>query len=176
MKIVDCTTFYFEHMMYDVRLNILKDKVDKFVVTESTFSHSGKKKKLNFDIKNYPKFKDKIDYIVIDREPEGIVPENNNPELQRENSLKRIALSYDESLKAIKNFSDEDLIMLSDNDEIPNLDSYEFKKNKKDIVIFRQLFFYYKFNLLYDKMNWFGTKACKKKKIKVIVMAKKYKT
>ena len=44
MKIVDCTTFYSEHMMYDVRLNILKDKVDKFVVTESTFSHSGKEK------------------------------------------------------------------------------------------------------------------------------------
>ncbi len=175
MKIVDCTTFYFEHMMYDVRLNILKDKVDKFVVTESTFSHSGKKKKLNFDIKNYPKFKDKIDYIVIDREPEGIVPENNNPELQRENSLKRIALSYDESLKAIKNFSDEDLIMLSDNDEIPNLDSYEFKKNKKDIVIFRQLFFYYKFNLLYDKMNWFGTKACKKKKLKSLSWLKNIK-
>tara|TARA_B100001564_G_C20656137_1_gene679284 strand:- start:807 stop:1643 length:837 start_codon:yes stop_codon:yes gene_type:complete len=161
--------------MYDVRLNILKDKVDKFVVTESTFSHSGKKKKLNFDIKNYPKFKDKIDYIVIDREPEGIVPENNNPELQRENSLKRIALSYDESLKAIKNFSDEDLIMLSDNDEIPNLDSYEFKKNKKDIVIFRQLFFYYKFNLLYDKMNWFGTKACKKKKLKSLSWLKNIK-
>ena len=175
MKIVDCTTFYSEHMMYDVRLNILKDKVDKFVVTESTFSHSGKKKKLNFDIKNYPKFNDKIDYIVIDREPEGIVPENNNPELQRENSLKRIALSYDESLKAIKNFSDEDLIMLSDNDEIPNLDSYEFKKNKKDIVIFRQLFFYYKFNLLYDKMNWFGTKACKKKKLKSLSWLKNIK-
>ena len=175
MKIVDCTTFYSEHMMYDVRLNILKDKVDKFVVTESTFSHSGKKKKLNFDIKNYPKFKDKIDYIVIDREPEGIVPENNNPELQRENSLKRIALSYDESLKAIKNFSDEDLIMLSDNDEIPNLDSYEFKKNKKDIVIFRQLFFYYKFNLLYDKMNWFGTKACKKKRLKSLSWLKNIK-
>ena len=166
MKIVDCTTFYSEHMMYDVRLNILKDKVDKFVVTESTFSHSGKKKKLNFDINNYPKFKDKIDYIIIDREPEGIVPENNNPALQRANSLKRIALSYDESLNVIKDFSGEDLIMLSDNDEIPNLDSHEFKKNKKDIVIFKQLFFYYKFNLLYDKMNWFGTKACKKKKLK----------
>ena len=161
--------------MYDVRLNILKDKVDKFVVTESTFSHSGKKKKLNFDINNYPKFKDKIDYIIIDREPKGIVPENNNPALQRANSLKRIALSYDESLKVIKDFSGEDLIMLSDNDEIPNLDSHEFKKNKKDIVIFKQLFFYYKFNLLYDKMNWFGTKACKKKKLKSLSWLKNIK-
>ena len=55
MKIIDCTSFFNEHMMYEVRLNILKDKVDKFIVTESTFSHSGKKKKLNFDINNYPK-------------------------------------------------------------------------------------------------------------------------
>jgi beta-1,4-mannosyl-glycoprotein beta-1,4-N-acetylglucosaminyltransferase len=153
-------------MMYEVRLNILKDKVDKFIVTESTYSHSGKKKKLNFDISNYPKFKDKIIHIVIDKEPDGIVPENNDPSLQRSNSLKRIALSYDESLKALKESSDEDLIMLSDNDEIPNLNSKDFATNKKDIVLFRQLFFYFRFNLLYDRMNWFGTKGCKKKKLK----------
>ena len=78
MKIIDCTSFYNEHMMYEIRLNVLKDKVDKFIVTESTYSHSGKKKKLNFDINNYPKFKDKIKYIVIDKEPDGIVEENNN--------------------------------------------------------------------------------------------------
>ena len=41
MKIIDCTSFYNEHMMYEVRLNVLKDRVDKFIVTESTFSHSG---------------------------------------------------------------------------------------------------------------------------------------
>jgi len=131
MKIIDCTSFYNEHMMYEIRLNILKDKIDKFIVTESTFSHSGKKKKLNFDINNYPKFKDKITYIVIDKEPDGIVEENNNPALQRSNSLKRIALSYDESLKELKNFSNNDFILLSDNDEIPNLDSNDFLNNKK---------------------------------------------
>ena len=166
MKIYDCTSFYSEHMMYDVRLNILKDKVDKFIVTESTYSHSGKKKKLNFDISNYPKFKDKIIHVIIDKEPNGIVPENNDPSLQRSNSLKRIALSYDESLKTLKESSDEDLIMLSDNDEIPNLNSKDFATNKKDIVLFRQLFFYFRFNLLYDRMHWFGTKGCKKKKLK----------
>ena len=166
MKIYDCTSFYSEHMMYEVRLNVLSNKVDKFIVTESTYSHSGEKKKLNFDINNYPKFKDKIIYVIIDKEPEGIVEENNNPTLQRSNSLKRIALSYDESLKALKDADDNDFIMLSDNDEIPNLNSVRFKKNKNDIVLFNQLFFYYKFNLLYDKMIWPGTKGCKKKKLK----------
>ena len=163
MKIIDCTSFYNEHMMYDLRLNILNEKVDKFIVTESTYSHSGNKKKLNFDINNYPKFKDKIIYIVIDREPEGITPENNNPSLQRSNSLKRIELSYNENLKALKDVGDEDFIMLSDNDEIPNLDSKDFINNKDSIVIFNQLFFYYKYNLLYDKILWPGTKGCKKK-------------
>ena len=37
---------------------------------------------------------------------------------------------------------------------------------KKNIIMFKQLFFYYKFNLLYDKKFWVGTKACKKKKLK----------
>ena len=166
MKIIDCTSFYNEHMMYDIRLNVLKNKVDKFIVTESTYSHSGQKKKLNFDINNYPKFKDKITYIVIDKEPNGIVPENNNPSLQRSNSLKRIALSYDESLKILKNFSSDDFIMLSDNDEIPNLNSKQFINNKNSIVLFNQLFIYFKFNLLYDKMIWPGTKGCTIKKLK----------
>ena len=166
MKIIDCTSFYNEHMMYEIRLNILKNKVDKFIVTESTYSHSGKKKKLNFDINNYPKFKDRISYIVIDKEPIGIVPENNDPSLQRSNSLKRIALSYDESLKVLKNFSSNDFVMLSDNDEIPNLDSEYFLNNKSSIVLFNQLFIYFKFNLLYDKMLWPGTKGCKMEKLK----------
>jgi len=166
MKIIDCTSFYNEHMMYEIRLNILKDKIDKFIVTESTFSHSGKKKKLNFDINNYPKFKDKIIYIIIDKEPDGIVEENNDPTLQRSNSLKRIALSYDESLKKLDNFSSNDFVMLSDNDEIPNLNSEKFLKNDNSIVLFNQLFFYYKFNLLYNRMIWPGTKGCSKGKLK----------
>ena len=165
MKIIDCTSFYNEHMMYEVRLNVLNDKVDKFIVTESIYSHSGKKKKLNFDIKNYPKFKDKIKYIVIDKEPEGIIEENNDPSKQRANSLKRIELSYDAHFKEVRDANEDDLILLSDNDEIPNLNSVEFKNNKNDIIFFNQLFFYYKFNLLYDRMKWIGTKACKKKKL-----------
>ena len=50
MKIIDCTTYYAEDLMLDVRLNILNEYVDKFVIVESKFSHSGKPKKLNFDI------------------------------------------------------------------------------------------------------------------------------
>ena len=169
MKIYDCTTFYSEHMMMDVRFNILNKHVHKFIVIESLFSHSGEKKKLNFDINNYPRFKDKILYIVIENEPEDLIKDINqlkNQSNKRINSLKRINQSYDYMLKGIEDASDEDLIILSDNDEIPNLDSSEFQKSDKDLFIFKQLFFYYKFNLLYDLMPWFGSKACKKKKLK----------
>ena len=167
MKIYDCTTFYSEHMMLDIRFHILDKYVEKFIVVESKFSHSGKSKLLNFDIKNYPKFKDKIIYLVIDKEPEDLLEPNKSNEFyyKRVNSLKRIELSYNYMSGAIKNAIEDDLIILSDNDEIPNLESNEFKKSKKDIFIFKQLIFYYKFNLHYEIMPWYGSKACKKKRL-----------
>jgi len=165
MKIFDCTTFYSEHLMMDIRFNVLNEKVDKFIVVESKYSHSGKEKKLNFDINNYKKFKDKIIYLVIDKEPNDIVKDEKKitSEIKRVNSLKRIEQSYNYMLSGIKNASENDLIILSDNDEIPNLQSNQFIKSKRKIIIFKQLFFYYKFNLLYDAMFWYGSKACKKK-------------
>ena len=168
MKIYDCTTYYSEDMMLDLRFNILNEYVHKFVVIESTFSHSGNKKKLNFDINNYPKFKDKIIYKVIDHEPTNLhkITEEKTFYLKRINSLKRIELSYNFMKNAINDADDNDLIILSDNDEIPNLNSESFKKSKKNLVIFKQLFFYYKFNLLYELMPWYGSRACKKKNLK----------
>ena len=168
MKIFDCTTFYSEHMMMDVRFNILDKYVHKFVVVESLFSHSGEKKKLNFDINNYPKFKDKITYLVIEKEPDHIINESGlieNQSIKRKNSITRINQSYDFMQKGIKLAEPNDLILLSDNDEIPNLESKQFKNSNKGLFIFKQLFFYYKFNLQYDLMSWFGSKACKKKKL-----------
>lgn len=166
MRIFDCTTFYSEHLMLDVRFNILNEKVDKFIVVESLFSHSGKPKKFNFDIKNYQKFKDKINYIIIENEPEGLVVNQNLSSAEKRlNSLKRVEQSYDYMAKSLNDAEDNDLIILSDNDEIPNLNSKQFLNSKKNIFIFEQLFFYYKFNLHYDLMNWFGSKACRKKKL-----------
>jgi beta-1,4-mannosyl-glycoprotein beta-1,4-N-acetylglucosaminyltransferase len=169
MKIYDCTTFYSEKMMLDLRFNILNENVYKFIVIESSFSHSGKKKKLNFDINDYPKFKDKIIYLKIDKEPidlYGDMEASKDPIYKRLNSIKRIEQSYDFMMKGIINASDEDLIIISDNDEIPNLNSNKFKKSNKKFYIFKQLLFYYKFNLLHETMPWFGSKACKKKYLK----------
>ena len=82
------------------------------------------------------------------------------------NSLKRIEQSYDYMIKGINTANDDDLIILSDNDEIPNLNSEQFKRSKKNIIIFKQLFCHYKFNLLHDLLPWHGSRACKKKYLK----------
>ena len=164
MKVFDCTNFLDEKMMFDLRLNLLNDYVDKFIVAESLFTHAGNKKKQNFNIDDYPKFKDKIIYIQIDKEPEDlheIKNDSKGPGLKRLNSLKRIQLQYNSLSKGLNDAEDNDLIILSDCDEIPNL------KNIKDdfsnqILIFKQKMYYFKFNLLYKNLDWFGSKACKK--------------
>ena len=154
----------------DLRFNTLNPYVTKFIVVESIYSHSGQKKKLNFNINDYPEFKKKIEYIVIKEEPADIIQGDElikNPHNKRLNSLKRIEQSYDNMIKGIGEATEDDLILLSDNDEIPNLSSFSIEDLKKtDYVIFKQLFFYYKFNLFYDRIPWFGTKGCKKKKLK----------
>ena len=65
--------------------------------------------------------------------------------------------------EGIKKLDDEDLIIISDLDEIPKLENIDFNKIKNKIIQFRQKIFYYKLNLYYPKFNWFGSKACKKK-------------
>ena len=174
MKIFDCTTFFDEEMIMDLRFNILNEFVHKFIVVESIFSHSGKKKKLNFNIDDYPKFKDKIIYLVIENEPKGLI-DSSMPANKRFNSIKRIEQSYNYMSKGITDALDDDLIMLSDNDEIPNLKSKQFQKSTKNLLIFRQLFFYYKFNLSYNKINWYGSRACKKKSLKSFTWLKNIK-
>ena len=72
MKIYDCFQFFDENMMLDLRLNILNKYVHKFVIVENRFMHSGVRKELVFDIKNFAKFKDKIIYIIVDKLPEKL--------------------------------------------------------------------------------------------------------
>ena len=168
MKIFDCITYYDEELLFDLRCHQLNNYVDFFVVVEAKFTHSGKKKKLNFNINNFSKFKNKIIYYIIENEPNGIVEINQNDgsekklNLLRINSLKRIEQSYECCLDAIKGiYSDNDYFMLSDSDEIPKIDNKTFLSNKSKVILFEQDFFYYKFNLFYDLLPWYGTRACK---------------
>ncbi len=73
MKIYDCFMFFDEEMLLDLRLNILDKYIDKFVITEANYMHSGRPKKLLFDINKFSKFKDKIIYIVVDNPPPNLL-------------------------------------------------------------------------------------------------------
>ena len=73
MKIYDCFQFFDEEMLLDLRLNIMNKYVDKFIITEATYMHNGKPKKLLFDISKFSKFKDKIIYIVVDIHPPDLI-------------------------------------------------------------------------------------------------------
>ena len=167
MKIFDCTNYFNEDVIYGLRLEILDKYVDKFIVAESLYSHSGQRKKLNFDINKYPKFKSKIHYIVVENEPQDLIrldglPYDQAQGMKRMNSLKRIRQQYDVLREGIKDAQNDDLIILSDCDEIPNLENLN-KVNSKQIIIFKQLLFYYKFDLHHNAMTWYGSKGCLKK-------------
>ena len=166
MKIVDCFMYFDEDMMLDLRLNVLDKYVSNFIVCEATFNHKGIKKKLNFDINNFAKFKDKISYLILDKEPETIrkIHEEDNQEDKSskilDNAINRDVAQRNYLYEKIKDFDDEDLILINDIDEIPNLELFSYK-NK--ITIFKQKMLYYKFNLVYPNFVWMGSKICKKK-------------
>jgi beta-1,4-mannosyl-glycoprotein beta-1,4-N-acetylglucosaminyltransferase len=72
MKIYDCFQYLDEDVVLELRLNYLDKFVDKFIIAESKYTHSGKKRDLTFDIKRYSKFKNKIRYLVLDKEPTNL--------------------------------------------------------------------------------------------------------
>ena len=169
MKIFDCSMYFDEEIVLDVRLNTLNDFVDYFVIVESKFTHRGEKRDLKFNHEKFKKFKDKIIYLIYDKEPtqiEIVKPEDNEGEKSgkyilnaayRENGQRNL---IQEGLLNAKN---NDIILISDVDEIPNLSEINFNKINQKIFLFKQNMFYYKFNLHIPNLSWTGTKGCKKK-------------
>ena len=169
MKIYDCFMYYDEDTVVDIRLNCLDAYVDKFLIVESKFTHSGRKRNLLFDINQFKRFKDKIIYLVLDDEPRGIETiydeedEDSKSFKSIENALRRENYQRNYISKGLSDADAEDIIMVSDADEIPNLGNLDLKEIKNKLIFFQQKMFYYKLNLYIDSFNWFGTKACKKK-------------
>ncbi len=172
MKIYDCFMYFDEEMILDLRLNILDKYVDFFVIVESTFNHKGDKRNLQFNQKKFDKFKEKIIYLTYDKTPDEIekIFENDS---EGEKSRKFIFnAAYRENgqrnfiVNGLKNADQNDIVMISDIDEIPNLKNVDFKEIHEKIILFKQDMFYYKFNLKLPDLVWAGSKACKKKFLK----------
>ena len=142
MKLIDTFMFYDEEVVLDVRLHELNKYVEKFVIAESTYSHNGKKRNLLFDIKKFLKFKDKIKYIVVDKQPDDIddladtdTEDKRNSKLIM-NAVKRENYQRNCIKEGLLNINDNDLIMVSDVDEIPNLENVDFDSIKNKLIFF----------------------------------------
>ena len=160
MAIFDCFQYFNEDHIADLRFNILDEYVDFFVVVESTVNHQGQTRKLHFDKNKYKKFQNKIVYIEVDDTPDNIKkPHTGGESLVEQHQRNSI-------MKGLNKSQDNDLIILSDVDEIPDLNKLKvFDKNK--YAVFSQKMFMYKLNLLnLNENNWHGSKICLKKNLK----------
>jgi len=155
MKIIDCVIFNDEKLLLDLRFNILNNIVDFFVVCESSYDFHGRKKKVNFSIGDYPNFKNKIIYFL-----------NTNPPPHK-NPWKNQAYQRNLIIDLLHFASDDDFVIYSDVDEIPNPEKikYFISYSKKKFGIFLLKLFNYKLNLLSLDTNnkGEGSRICKKK-------------
>ena len=153
--IYDCFSYWDEDLLLELRLNILHKYVDFFVVVEGNKTWQNNPKSLRFDINKYNKFKKKIIYIPVTDMPDGIDP------YLREN-FQRNAI-----MRGLVKANDEDYIIISDLDEIPNPDRFRNFQSKMRYAVFKQNHFYYKFNLQNEKQPfWYGSRICIKKYLK----------
>jgi len=161
--------YFDEEVVVDVRLNTLNEFVDYFVIVESKFTHKGDPRELKFNHKKFEKFKKKIIYLVYEEKPSEIIKIFNEDSKQEKdgkyilNAAQRENGQRNYIKEGLKNAEENDFILISDVDEIPNLSELNFKKIKKKIILFKQNMFYYKFNLRLPNLIWTGTKGCKKK-------------
>lgn len=171
--VYDCIPFFNELDILKLRLHILDPIVDRFIIEEATVTFSGEKKELCFE-KNkamFQEFLPKITYLVVDDSP--IQATTHERDKFQKNAL----------IKGLKDATDEDVIILSDVDEIPN--PKELKKiiaefNPDKVYHLAQRMFYCFINMEeisgsllsitgefpgVEKKMWLGTKVFGKRSI-----------
>ena len=169
MNFIDCFMYFDEDTILDIRLNILDKYVSFFIICEANFNHNGTERELRFNINNFPKFRDKIIYIPLEKQPENLRSISKEDSLIVKNSkildnaLLRENFQRNFLQSKINDFNEDDLIIVSDLDEIPNLSKFKYKSK---ITFFEQKMYYYKLNLVHPNFNWYGSKICKKKHLK----------
>ncbi len=155
VKIIDCITYFRETFVTKLRIEILKDVVDKFIICESIYDHRSRSKNVNFSLHS-ENLKQKVEHIVINHK----FPEPDDP-------WKCQKYQRDYMLGYLDDINDDDFIMFSDPDEIPNPNILKEFVLKKKYGIFMQKHFVYNFKLIDQYQNpWAGTRICKKKNLK----------
>ena len=166
MKVYDCITYCGEDLLLKIRFETLFSKVDKFIIVEANKYFNGEPKPKFFNIKNFDKFKEKIDFYYIDD-----LPKFNGDNLEYEYFIKN------QISRGLKKLDSEDIVLISDADEIPNLENEKYKNF--DSTVFLQNMYYYKFNIhLYEGLKWnnkvAATKSCKYKFFKSVQQVRNF--
>lgn len=154
--IYDCFSFYNELDLLELRLNVLKDVVDKFVLVEATKTHTGNPKPLYYreNAERFTAFKDKIVHVVVDDFPE---PPADYTE--RQASWMRENFQRNAIVRGLVGAHDDDLIMVSDADEIPSPEAVRAASGKRGVIVCEQLLCNYYLNFVsYTTPIWLGTK------------------
>lgn len=173
MKVYDCFQFFNELDLLEIRLNVLNDTIDYFVLTESTVTFSGLDKPLYYQENKdrFEKFNHKIIHVVVDDTPEG-------------NPFERDVFQKNAIIRGLDKCSDDDIVITSDLDEIPDPEIvWELLSVCEDdkVYHFAQDLFYYYLNLKevsgnllsytgefngVEEKKWLGSKVCKYKFLK----------
>lgn len=157
LMVYDCFTFFNELDILEIRFNILKNVVDKFVLVEATRTHQGKEKPLYFreNKARFKEFEDKIIHVIV----------NEYPPYEGKSAWTLERYQREMITKGWKDCLKDDIILVSDVDEIPNPRMIQAYKDKPGIFIFRQNMYYYFINCLNvsnsSNYKWDGTVMCK---------------
>jgi len=163
--------FFDEEQILDLRLNVLNETVDFFVIVESIYNHRGEKRELIFDKNKFSKFKNKIIYIIHDEIPKQVETVNQNDSESEKNRKYIMNAVYRENSQrnyisqGIKEAEKNDIILISDVDEIPKFENINIREITNKIIMFKQYMFHYKYNLVLPNFKWTGTKAVRKKNL-----------
>lgn len=163
--VYDCFVFYDELDLLEIRLNVLNDAVDKFVILESKKTFRGIDKPL-FYVENkerFARFASKIIHVVLED-----FPKINWRKLRPFSSWDREDYQRNALSKALKNCKPDDVILLSDVDEIPRPEKVtEHLRTPGIKTFYQELYYYYLNNLAYehpepnqlykDYIPWHGT-------------------
>lgn len=165
-KVYDCFMFFNELDLLEVRLNELYDVVDYFVIVENNLTFSGKEKPLYFEENKYrfSNFRDKIIHVV-------------GPNTYINGGFIREAAQRNDIMLGLKKAKDNDIIIISDLDEIPKrstiakikkslLKKKKSKKRRNKYVKLRQIHYLYYLNRLHSSPIWERAMATTYKQVK----------
>jgi len=151
--VYDCFIFFNELELLEIRLNELYDEVDHFVLVESIETFRGNVKPLYFQENKhlFKKFEDKIIHVVL----RANIPTNDPWDREK--------FQRNQIIRGLKKCKLDDIIMISDVDEIPRREMIGIIKerifeNPASPITCLQKMYKINFNREYPEM-WKGTTA-----------------